>query len=252
MKKQSVLCLALLAALGFQCMVFAAMQSDIAYRTLGLDPSVRCSSEQIKQAYKAAALRTHPDRNPGLLTAVQDFQAVGMAYEICSKDAENPLPTRPTTPSTASYRTGSSFSYTPSGSTSSRSKSSGYTPRSDYYHGHSSQTSSSYRSSSYGAKSSFAGSTAGTRAGTKPGTGKKSEARPKYDDKNSFKQSAFAGKNARKVSQQTAQEKAAEVRKRQAELKKQQQEEAKKNLAAAQARVHKEYFDRMARRQGKR
>jgi len=52
------------------------------YQILSLTRS--CSSEEIKKAYRQAALRYHPDRNPGDKIAEDQFKKASEAYEVLS------------------------------------------------------------------------------------------------------------------------------------------------------------------------
>ncbi|KAF8831174.1 hypothetical protein HHX47_DHR1000106 [Lentinula edodes] len=54
-----------------------------AYSVLGLEEGV--SLEVVKNTYKQAALRTHPDKNPDNPDATAEFQRVGEAYNILLK-----------------------------------------------------------------------------------------------------------------------------------------------------------------------
>ena len=54
------------------------------YEILGVAKSA--SVEEIKKAYKKAALAHHPDRNPGDETAVERFKECATAYEVLSDD----------------------------------------------------------------------------------------------------------------------------------------------------------------------
>jgi len=59
--------------------------SHLLYTTLTLQPS--CSQDQIKKAYRKAALRCHPDKHAGKSskekeTAGKEFQRVGFAYAV--------------------------------------------------------------------------------------------------------------------------------------------------------------------------
>jgi DnaJ homolog subfamily B member 4 len=52
------------------------------YDSLGIQPSA--SQEDIKKAYRKAALRWHPDKNPDNPSAVEKFKEVSQAYELLS------------------------------------------------------------------------------------------------------------------------------------------------------------------------
>ncbi len=52
------------------------------YEVLGVDRSA--SAEDIKRAYRTAAMKNHPDRNPGDHQAEERFKKVARAYEILS------------------------------------------------------------------------------------------------------------------------------------------------------------------------
>lgn len=56
------------------------------YETLGLDPDKKHSPDDIKRAYRRAAMKTHPDRNPGDDIAVELFKNVNRAYEALTGD----------------------------------------------------------------------------------------------------------------------------------------------------------------------
>ncbi len=60
------------------------MQTQIPnhYATLGLDR--RCSPEQIRDAYRLLAKQFHPDLNSGSRVAVEQTQALNLAYEVLS------------------------------------------------------------------------------------------------------------------------------------------------------------------------
>lgn len=52
------------------------------YEVLGVDRSA--SAEDIKKAYRTAAMKNHPDRNPGDHKAEERFKKVARAYEVLS------------------------------------------------------------------------------------------------------------------------------------------------------------------------
>ncbi len=54
------------------------------YEVLGLDKSA--SAEDIKKAYRKAAMKYHPDRNPGDKEAEEKFKECGEAYEVLSDE----------------------------------------------------------------------------------------------------------------------------------------------------------------------
>ena len=54
------------------------------YEVLGLQKGA--SPEDIKKAYRKAAMKYHPDRNPGDKEAEEKFKEVGEAYEVLSDD----------------------------------------------------------------------------------------------------------------------------------------------------------------------
>lgn len=60
------------------------------YITLGFEPTVtdvlKLTERDITRAYRRAALRHHPDKNPGDAQAVQRFEKVFLAYETLRSD----------------------------------------------------------------------------------------------------------------------------------------------------------------------
>ena len=56
------------------------------YEVLGVQKSA--STEEIKKAYRKAAMKYHPDRNPGDKEAEAKFKEVGEAYEVLSDDGK--------------------------------------------------------------------------------------------------------------------------------------------------------------------
>ena len=56
------------------------------YEVLGVQKSA--SADEIKKAYRKAAMKYHPDRNPGDKEAEAMFKEVGEAYEVLSDDAK--------------------------------------------------------------------------------------------------------------------------------------------------------------------
>ena len=56
------------------------------YEVLGVQKSA--TAEEIKKAYRKAAMKYHPDRNPGDKEAEAKFMEIGEAYEVLSDDSK--------------------------------------------------------------------------------------------------------------------------------------------------------------------
>ena len=65
------------------------LNRDMAYKILGIDPSVTATANEIKKAYKKKALDVHPDKLiSSNLEANDEFLKVNAAYEFLMKNNE--------------------------------------------------------------------------------------------------------------------------------------------------------------------
>lgn len=59
------------------------------YEILGVEK--KCDAEEIKRAYRRAAMKHHPDRNPGDAEAEKNFKEAAEAYEVLSDDQKRKI-----------------------------------------------------------------------------------------------------------------------------------------------------------------
>ena len=69
---------------GFHEVTIMAENKRDYYEVLGVEKNA--SADQIKKAYRKAAMKYHPDRNPGDQEAEEKFKEVGEAYEVLSDE----------------------------------------------------------------------------------------------------------------------------------------------------------------------
>ncbi|MBP5793389.1 MAG: DnaJ domain-containing protein, partial [Spirochaetaceae bacterium] len=62
------------------------MSMDDLYQVLGVNRNA--SSDEIKKAYREAAFKYHPDRNPGDADAEEKFKSINSAYAILGDEAK--------------------------------------------------------------------------------------------------------------------------------------------------------------------
>jgi len=59
---------------------------DDLYEVLGVPKTA--SSDEIKKAYREAAFKYHPDKNPGDATAEEKFKKISAAYAVLGDEAK--------------------------------------------------------------------------------------------------------------------------------------------------------------------